>query len=336
MKKYKFLFLLLLFFGLFFWFSFAYQQQWFSQYQEWLDWISFACQSQCAIMLWQKDKIEYLSLDWTVNWNGVVWYGFFAWDQISLLNQYEVVLSSQISESMNFVDYKQYFASIPWNTDLILLVNGNLNWKLKIDAGKFSFGQKFRQGWKDFWNMETFTPYSINLRYWVTLLWTSIVKYGYILFIIAAVLVLIFKKWKKEQKFRMIFYVWLWMFLFIWIRNVITYTSILNQWLSWFKGDKTYFDLWDYIAFTDKIRTELKLDSKEISKDDCKIYIDSFQDWPFAWHWESFFLRPCERVLTWDLADYKIYYKTKIPVEDSNKKILIDFNNNYLLDNNSK
>ena len=336
MKKYKFLCLLLLFFCLFFWFSFAYQQQWFSQYQEWPDWISFSCQNQCVITLWQKDKIDYLDLNWNAKWNGIIAYWFLVWDQISLLNQYEVVVSSDINDSMNFVEYKQYFASIPWNTDLILLVNGNLNWNIKIDAGNFSFSQKFSQWWKEFRKMETYTPYSINLRYWITLMWTSIIKHWYILFIVAAMLILIFKKWKKEQKFRMIFYVWLWMFLFIWIRNVITYTSILNQWLSWFKEDKAYFDLWDYIAFTDKIRTELNLDSENISKDDCKIYIDSFQDRPFVWHRESFYLKPCKRVFTWDLADYKIYYKTQIPADDYNKKILIDFNNNYLLVNNSK
>ena len=164
----------------------------------------------------------------------------------------------------------------------------------------------------------------------------SIVKYWYILFVVLAVLILIFKKWKRKQKYRTIFYLWLWMFLFIWIRNAITYTSILNQGLSWFTLDKTYFDLWDYIAFTDKIRVELNLDSKEMTKDNCKIYIDSFQDRPFGSHWESFYLKPCERVFTWDLADYKVYYKTQILAEDSNKRILIDFNNNYLLDNNLK
>ena len=327
---------MLLFFCLFLWFSFGYQQQWFSQYQEWLDWISFNCLNQCAITLWQKDKIDYLNLNWTVNWNGAIAYWFLMWDQVSLLNQYEVVVSSDINDSMNFVEYEQYLSSIPWNTDLILLVNGNVNWNIKIDTGKFSFGQKFNQVWKDFWKMETFTPYSINLRYWITLMWKSIIKYWYVLFIVVAIFIFFFKKWKKEQKYRMIFYVWLWMFLFIWIRNVITYTSILNQWLSWFREDKTYFDLWNYMAFTDKIRTELNLDSEKISKDGCKIYIDSFQDWPFSVHWESFYLKPCERVLTWDLADYKIYYKTQIPAEDSNKKILIDFDNSYLLKNNLK
>ncbi len=290
--------------------------------------------NQCEIILWQKDKIDYLNIDWIVKWNGVVGYWFLIWNQISLLNQYDITVSSQINESMNFIEYKQYLNSIPWDTNLILLFNGNINWNLKLHSGKFSFWQRISQWRKDFWKMESYTPYSINLRYWVTLMWTSIVKCGYILFIITAILILIFKKGKKEKKFRIIFYFWLWLFLFIWIRNTVTYTSILSQWLSWFKGDKTYFDLWDYIAFTDKVRTELDLDSGKISRDDCKIYINSFQDWPFVWHRESFYLKPCERVLTWDMANYKIYYKTEVPAENSNKKILISSNNNYLLENN--
>lgn len=318
------------------WFSFGYQQQWFSQYQEWTEWISFNCSSQCVIMLWQKDKIDYLDLEWTVKWNWVIGYWFLIWDQVSLLNQYGVVVSSDIKDSMNFAEYEQYFASVPWDTDLMLLVNWNINWNIKLNSGKFSFGQRINQWWKDFWQMETFTPYSINLRYWIILMWMSIVKYWYILFVVLAVLILIFKKWKRKQKYRTIFYLWLWMFLFIWIRNAITYTSILNQGLSWFKLDKTYFDLWDYIEFTDRIRNELNLDSKEITKDNCKIYIDSFQERPFVTHRENFYLKPCERVWTSDLADYKIYYKTGIPSGDLDKRVLINFNNSYLLENNSK
>jgi hypothetical protein len=318
------------------WFTFWYQEQWFSKYEEKSGWINFNCTSQCIITLWQKDKIDYLNLDWIVNWNGIVGYGFLVWNQMTLLNQYNVTLKSSINESVNFIDLKQYLSSVPWDTDLVLLFNGSINWDIKVDAGKLSFGKKISQCWKDFWNMETFTPYSINLRYWVSLMWTSIVKVGYILFIILSILILIFKKWKKEQKFKVIFYVWLWLFLFIWIRNLITYTSILNQWLKWFKENKTYFGLWDYIEFTSEIRKELNLDSKEISKDDCKVYINSFQDRPFSAHRESFYLKPCERVLTWNLADYKIYYKTEIPSGDLDKTVLVNFNNSYLLENNSK
>lgn len=334
--KYFRVFILSLMVSLLSWFTFWYQQYWFSEYNEKAWNISFSCSNQCYITLWEKNNIDYLNIQWSVNWNWDIAYWFTMWEQIAVINQLKVFLQTQVNESINFSDYAQYFSAIPWDANLILLINWNIKWDINVDANVFSIWEKFSQWRKDFRVMETFTPYSINLRYWISLMWTSIIKYWYILFIIAAIIIVIFYKWNKDKKFKIIFFIWLWMFLFIWIRNVITYTSILNKWLKWFNENKTYFDLWDYISFTNEIRTELNLDWKKILKDNCKIYIDSYQDWPFTTHWENFYLKPCERVLTWDLADYKIYYKTEIPIEDLNKEILINNNNNYLLKNNSK
>jgi len=334
--KYFHIFILSLIISLLSWFTFWYQQYWFSEYNE-KSWnISFSCSNQCYITLWEKDNVDYLKIQWSINWNWSTAYWFIIWEEIALINQQKVFLETQVNESINFTDYAQYFSSIPWNANLILLINWNIKWEINVDANVLSISERLGQWWKDFRKMETFTPYSINLRYWVSILWKSIVRYWYIIFIIVWICVLIFKKWKKEEKYKTIFYVWIWIFLFIWIRNTITYTTILDQWLKWFNKDKTYFDLWDYISFTDKIRTELKLDSKKITKDDCKIYISSIQERPFTSHRESFYLKPCERVYTWELADYKIYYKTEIPTEDLNKKLLIQSNNNYLLENKSK
>lgn len=317
-------------------FSYWYQQYWFSEYKE-KSWISsFSCTNQCYITLGQKWNIDYMNLKWTLNWNWVAAYWFNIWWQIAIINQFNVFGIWQVDESIKFSDYTQYLSSVPNDADLIFLVNWNVKWEVDIVADMFSFSEKISQGWKGFWNMETFTPYSINLRYWITINWISIIKYWYILFILIAILVLLFKKWKKEQKLKTIFYVWIWIFIFIWIRNTITYTSILHQWLEWFANNKTYFDLWDYVWFTNKIREKLNLDSKEFTKDDCKIYIKSYQEWPFVSHRESFYLKPCERVLTWELANYLIYYKTNISSEDSSKKVLVDYNNSYLLENNSK
>ena len=317
-------------------FSYWYDQYWFSEYKE-KSWItSFSCTNQCYITLGQKWNIDYMNLQWSANGNWTIAYWFTMWEQIALINQQNVFWVTQINEAINFWDYAQYFSSIPDNASLILLVNWSIKWDLNIDANIFSIWEKFSQWWKDFRKMETFTPYSINLRYWVKMNWTSIIKYWYIIFIIAWLLILLFKKWKKEQKLKTIFYVWIWIFLFIWIRNTITYTSILHQWLNWFNSNKNYYDLGDYIQFTSEIREKLNLDSKKLTKDDCKIYINSYQEWPFTSHRESFYLKPCERVLTWELADYLIYYKTDVSAEDSNKKILINHDNNYLLENNSK
>jgi hypothetical protein len=61
-------------------------------------------------------------------------------------------------------------------------------------------------------------------------------------------------------------------------------------------SDKKFFDLGDYITFTEKIREKLNLDKDK--NQNCKIFIDSFQDWPFKAHWESVYLKPCKVVLT--------------------------------------
>ena len=332
--KYLRAFTLLLIVSLITWFTFWYQQYWFSEYNEKAWNVSFSCSNQCYITLWEKNNIDYLNIKWSVNWNWDIAYWFTIWEQIALINQQKIFLQTQVNESINLSEYAQYFSSIPWNANLILLINWSVNWELNVDANVFSLWEKLSQWWKDFWSFETFTPYSINLRYWVKMNWISIVKYWYIIFIIASILVLIINKWKKEQKYRIIFYIWIWIFLFIWIRNTITYTKILNQWLKWFNANMSYFDLWDYIWFTNEVREKLNLDSNAFTKDDCKIYINSYQERPFTTHRESFYLKPCERVMTWDLANYIIYYKTEIQSQDSDKKVLLNSNNSFLLENN--
>ena len=126
------------------------------------------------------------------------------------------------------------------------------------------------------------------------------------------------------------------MTMFVAIRNVITDTSILQQGLNGFYQEwKQYFDLWDYLDFTNNIRTTLKLDNNQIFKDDCKIYFQSYQEWPFVTHRENFYLKPCERVFTWAIADYRVYYKIQ-PTLYENQKILLEFNDSYLLENKTK
>jgi len=58
---------------------------------------------------------------------------------------------------------------------------------------------------------------------------------------------------------------------------------------------KSFFDLGDYIVFTEKIRETLELDT---TKESCKFFVDSFQDRPFKSHWGSVYLKPCELVAT--------------------------------------
>jgi hypothetical protein len=214
-------------------------------------------------------------------------------------------------------------------------VQGNVIGKnISISSTAYSLSQDLAQWWNDFWKMETLTPYSINLRYGVMIWWTSLVQYGYILFILGALFIFFFVKWTKEEKYRKIFFLGIGMFLFIGIRNLITNVWIAHQWISSYTqaspDDKTFFNLWDSIPFTDKIRKALDLDT---TKRHCTIYVDSIQPVPFTHHRENVYLKPCTIVQTWSMADYLLYYYKKVPDQYLTKPVIVQFHGNYLLQN---
>jgi hypothetical protein len=135
----------------------------------------------------------------------------------------------------------------------------------------------------------------------------------------------------KDKKYFFL-YLSLYLFLFIGFRNTFTYFSITKEWLQNHTfsvyENKTFFDLWDYIVFTDKVGKALNLDDKNI--DTCNIYAASIRDWPFKSHFESVYLKPCELVDDLSKADYLIYYK-KIPENTQKFKEILNFNGSYLL-----
>ena len=312
------------------WFSFGYEKQGFSYYNEWVDWISFNCVNVCAIALWQKKEIDYLYLSWILNWNGVIWYGSYVWNDFSFLSQYKLNKSSNISKFADLMSYNRQIHSK--SRDLVLLISGNVQWNLYLQTWNLSFLQKISLAWNNFWEMESFDQYGLNLRYGVYIRWISIVVYWYVIFILISLGVIVLNRWKQKNK--LIFYIWLWLFLLIWIRNTVTYTISLNEWLNWFKTDKTYFIFWDYFSFVDKVRNKLGLDSKEYKKNNCKISLEYDMDvnyWPV-----DIYFKPCELASTWDFLDYKIYYKKGIPVEDLDKKVLLNISGSYLLENKSR
>lgn len=313
-------------------FTSGYQWEWFLQYNESAGKIHFNCKQQCTIILWQKNKIDYLDINWNVEWNGSIRYEFYIWNEVYLSEEYNIENSSKIEKYVNFIE-KEYSDYIPLDANLRLFVNWDTSWELYIKTWKFLLWYAFHQWWKDFRKMETIKENSINLHDWIMINWESITEYWYILFIIVALCILLSRKLSKKQKFRIIFYVWLWIFLFIWVRNIISYTYILIKWLPEFKEKREFYYMWDYIWFMEKIRDNLELDSKK-NKDNCKIFINEFEDRGSLYG--KLYLVPCEVVSTEESANYIIYYKTDVQDKDQNKRVLIDFNGSYLLDNNLK
>lgn len=315
------------------WFSFAYQQEWFSKYQESENWVFFECEKVCFIVLWERGKADVLYVDWAVTWSGTFMIFSTNWNKNSLI--YGDKLSYNLNSYLVLPNYKKTLYSVPKDAKLLIQVNWNMKWNLKIDKISYSFSQNVSSIRKDFWTMEPFYQYGTNMKYWVSIRWNVITKYWYVIFALSLLLILIFVRWKMTKKFRIIFYVWIWLVLLIWIRNAVTYTYNLNQWLSWFKDNKEFFDMGDFIPFIEQVRDEINLSFEEGRTKDCKIFIQSNGNRNINDH-GRFYLKPCKQVITWDLADYKLYYKVNIPREDSSKKILVDFNGSYLLDNKSR
>ena len=342
-KKIRIYSLILFSFFLSIWFCFSYEHQWFSKYEELDEEISFVCEGQCNIVLWKKNDIKYTELSWTIysDWIAGIEYWYLEWNKLSFLDcgQNYITKHSQIRDSFEFIDCDKY-RDIPIYSDIVLIIHGNSNanieWNIGIYVTYFSIQEKLERIWNnDFLDLETMETYSTMLRRWVLIGWVSIIEYGYAIFILAAIWILIFKKGKRGKILKPIFYVWLWLFLFIWIRNLVSYTSILNEWLYWFKTNQTYFDFGDYFWFVDKVRNKLNLDSREITKDNCKIFMDDNENLKMKHGSVEIYFKPCEIITEWNLADYKIYYKKGIPEEDIDKKILLEFSGSYLLDNNS-
>lgn len=312
----------------------TYQQQGFEQFQEFDGNMSFSCSGQCIALIWPIAWSDFVTLRWSLQWNGIVGYGFLVGQQIAPGDMLQINGNTSVDQQFSFSKL-QFFSQIPADAQLVFIVQWTISWsQVSLQPWFMNFYQKVGQWWKDFWTMETLTPYSINLRYGVKLFGVSIVKYGYRIFVLAMLYILFFVQWNKEQKFHKIFFRGIGIFLFIGMRNFITDAWIVNQWLVTYTNqsyeNKTFFDLWDYIVFTDKIRKTLALDEW---KNNCTLFVDSFQDWPFKGHWDMLYLKPCTVVLTWSEADYLLYYKTRVATWDLQKPVLLEYHGNYLLDN---
>lgn len=315
--------------------SFAeYQQQGFSQFQTLDGNIHFVCAEQCFALMGPVEGADFVQLQWRLEGQGVIGYGFLVGEQVVSAHTINIDGVGHIDQQFSF-DELPFYSQLPHDVQLVFLVQWNVSGRwFSLDRGYMTLFHKIGQWWKDFWKMETLTPYSINLRYGVKLLWTSIVEYGYRLFVLATLYILFFVKWDKEKKYRKIFFLGIGIFLFIGIRNLVTNIWIVHQWLTSYTyqsyDNKNYFDLGDYIVFTDKIRKTLQLDEW---KKTCKIFVDSFQDWPFKSHRDMLYLKSCDIVLTWSEADYLVYYRKPVATGDMQKTVLLQFHGNYLLDN---
>jgi hypothetical protein len=309
---------------------FWYKNQWFDNFIEIWNSIKFSCSSQCFVVVDQKSDNNLLKVTWNLNWTWVIWYWFLDWDEIF---SWEFIDVWSLKDSILNYDFLfknlNYYSQLSKEIIIVLIIEWQIHSdNFNIELTKTSFFDNLKIAWNDFWKIETLTPYSINLRYWVNLNWTSIITIWYVLFFIIFLIWLFFVKNKKH----FFIYLSLYLFLFIWFRNIISYYSITKNWLQNFVfqkyENKTFFELWDHIVFSDKIRKTLNLDNK--STNNCKIYIELIRERPFLGHFQNTYLKPCNVTNNIEEADYLIYYK-KTPENLENFEEILNFNDSYLL-----
>ena len=332
MKK---LFFISCFSCLFRWTStFAYLQQGFSSYQETNGSLAFVCETQCVIILWPLAGYDSVLVTGPLAGDGQFGYGFLVGQQIY---PGETVPVQWVSSKLFTFATHPLISQLPKkDTQLVLIARGNVQTSgVTVWLDKLSLGQNIRQWWTDFWTNEPLRPYSINLRYGVKILWTSLVKIGYRLFVIACIASLLCIHSRDQRRSAIIFRGILLVMLFS-LRNLRNRTDWTTTGLRTYthapEAQKSFFDLGDYPVFIDKMRTVLQLD-QQFGKITCTIYFDAFQERPFKVHADTVYIKPCEPAIDKTSAEYIVYYKKAIGVEAVGKEVLLDRNGSFLVRN---
>ncbi len=172
----------------------SYQQQGFDSYSEQTpDKISFTCHSQCLLLLWPKLHNDTVFID------GVHWNGQLVIAVMDQKNQLIPITQQNIDDrsSYNILLKGPQIGEIPAQAPIVLVVV----WQVVANDAyivleRMSLGDKFIAGFREFWEIGAFMPYSINLTKAPTVLWTSMNYYFYWFIIIAFLSILFFKKWR--------------------------------------------------------------------------------------------------------------------------------------------
>lgn len=279
--------------------SYAYQTQGFWSRKENSNSIEFSCTNQCAIALGEKwdNNIFWLS---QVEWNWTM--------TIGVNNNGQVI-------PLNNSEFKKWWAKlyitsyngqpIPKQAQLIMILQGNISsTKASLEIMQSNWVDTIRFWWKEFWNIEPQTFYSINLRYGQKRLWTN--WYGFLYLI--GIIILLILYWNKKLTTQTLWLTCITLIIIVFFRNMIDYSHITIWSLDNYYSKWVYGNLWDYYTFTKKVTT-LIVEPIIKNKNSCKIYLSCGQERPFCAHLKTVFIKPCTIVDSiWD-SDYQLYYK---------------------------
>jgi hypothetical protein len=311
----------------------AYQNQWFTTFQEQWTSLSFQCDKQCFVLLWALGSNEIVKIKWTTQWSGKIGRWFLLGQQIY---PGDIVTAWWTVDLQSILYAHQLYRQIPKDqAQIVLLVDGVVKADaVNVEFGKMFFGEKLWAMRREFWTNEPLRPYSINLRYGIKLWWIPLIQIGYWLFGIGVCLIFLFGE--KKKRFHTVFLFWMTLLLVLSLRNLLNWTDWTITWMKSYvsaeESQKTFFDLGDYPMFVKKMRETLDLDN-QFGKISCTVFFDAVQEWPFKVHADTVYIKPCEPAKDKISADYVVFYKKPTDAAFSWKQKLLDWNGSSLFSN---
>ncbi len=313
--KYVFLFLSLLWL---FWWVFAYQQQWCTDYQESFGTLTFATSEQCIIVLdGFLEQYDILTLQWTLEGQGILGYGFLVGQQI-IPGEFLQVSQSISLDKVFVFSQSPVISQLPGQAHIVLVMQGQLRGSLRPEMHVLSFGEKIIQGWKEFWTFDTFKPYTINLLYWPKLSGKNANKFWYWIFGLVVFGIVVFAHYPWRKKLQYLWFIALWLWLLYDIRMSLEmmkyyrddYRSYITQtWSQQILRDRG--DFYRFVDFAQQTFTQLWLQPHE------QILFLTDNTWPFPGSMK-YFLYPYDvQIHTWDSRYYIVYGSQSVRLEDN-------------------
>ncbi len=224
--------------------TFAYENQGFSTYKEDREWkISFTCTQQCVILLWDKSQSDYVKIDWLLQWDAQIAYGFAIGQNVTPAWSFPLQGNAHISQKFLFSDFP-YISQIPSDAKLLLLIQWSAqgNW-ISLSAGKMNFGEKIKNWISQAMTYKPYAPTTINFLDWP--MWNGkYINEVFFWWMVGWLLVcyLLYATTKKEEKRKKMIRYGVGILVFFWI--FFDFFSTMNQ-------TKIYEDI---VSKTDKMQ----------------------------------------------------------------------------------
>ena len=209
----KIIFLLLMFFSVIN-FSNAYETQWFVSYSENDGKIDFKCEKQCFIILWNKQKNDYIDLNSNLVWDWTIWYWFLNWNNIIPWEFLKIETWRNINKNFMF-NKLAYYSQLNSILPVILIMEWNLKSdNLIISLSKTTFLDSIIWWFKQSLEFKSFNPRTINFLEWPMRNWRYINEVFFLFMVLVLIsLFLLYKFIDNKNKY---IYIWLWFIMFFW------------------------------------------------------------------------------------------------------------------------